>query len=103
MLELRKPFNSINHDAFLANLKFFRVSGVCLNLFEYFSGKRRQYVLVNDVASNFLQLLRGVLQGSNLGLVLFSLYINDLPNACGFLTTFFVAGDRNLFCHIKQN
>ena len=45
-----------------------------------FLGNRRQKVVVEGEESDSVPVTSGVLQGSVLGLILFSVYINDLPD-----------------------
>ena len=53
LLDLRKAFDSINHEILLPNLEKHRVRGICVKWFESFLKGRRQCVQVNDVVSDF--------------------------------------------------
>src|SRR6218665_1554017 len=72
--------------------------GVALLWFtDYLSG-RTQQVQCNGALSTFRYIKCGVPQGSNLGPLLFLLYINDLPNATKVLKYILFADDTNAFC-----
>ena len=67
-----------------------------------FSADSIQWVLVNGAKSPYLVNPIGVPQGSILGPLLFSLYINDLPNVCPELNVQMYADDAVIFVHGKN-
>ena len=68
LMDMSKAFDSINLGVSPSALEWFK---------SYFKG-RYQYVCIGDVVSQSLPLDYGVPNGSILGPVLFTVYINDL-------------------------
>ena len=78
-LDLSKAFDLVNHELLLDKLALYHVSPSCLELFRSYLGERRQYVFVNGKRSSEGLIKCGVPQGSILGPLFFTIYINDLP------------------------
>ena len=58
--------------------------------------------MCNGILSKVKSIRYGIPQGSNLGLLLFLLYINDLPNASSLLHFILFADDTNVFLSHKS-
>ena len=58
---------------------------------------RKQYVQIGNSDSEMLTMTCGVPQGSTLGLFLFLIYINDMPNCSDKLSFRIFADDTNVF------
>ena len=84
LLDLRKAFDTVNHSILLKKLEIYGIRVNVLELFNHYLSNRSQFVYVNNTALNKLKIKCGVPQGSNLGSILFSLYINDLPEVSEF-------------------
>ena len=79
LLDLKKAFDTVDHDILLQKLEKYGVIGLEHIWFSSYLKSRRQLCRVNGVASNMEEIKCGVPQGSCLGPLLFLIYLNDLP------------------------
>eukprot|EP00088_Acartia_fossae_P058057 TRINITY_DN6784_c0_g1_i3.p1 TRINITY_DN6784_c0_g1~~TRINITY_DN6784_c0_g1_i3.p1 ORF type:complete len:611 (-),score=-4.06 TRINITY_DN6784_c0_g1_i3:608-2272(-) len=80
--DVAKAFDAVPHDILFSKLFHYGIRDKALDLIKsYFSGRQQKVSVNGTFSENICDILLGVLQGSVLGVLLFIIYINDLPNA----------------------
>ena len=80
-IDLKKAFDTVDHFIFLDKMQHYVIGGLEHKWFSSYLSNRRQCCTVNGVPSDATAIRIGVPQGSCLGPLLFSYYINYLPFA----------------------
>ena len=98
VLDFKEAFDTVCHKIFLRKLEHYGIRGQTLKLLNSFLHTRHQYVSFQNKRLETLINRVGMPQGSNLGPLLFLIFINDLPSAINSVSRLF-ADDTCLLIH----
>ena len=96
-IDFQKAFDTVDHNILLEKLSYYGIRGSAHEWFRSYLSGREQFVEFDNVSSNVLKVQCGVPQGSNLGPLLFLIYINDLAFVSPKLFAILFADDSNFF------
>ena len=97
-IDLKKAFDTVDHDILCRKLEYYGIQQQQLAWFKSYLSNRKQFSRVDGVDSSVEGINVGVPQGSCLGPLLFLIYINDLPQAVRKSSVSMYADDASL-CH----
>ena len=100
-LDLRKAFDTVPHVRLCKKLEALGITGTCLNWIKDFLLNRKQAVNVNGSFSSSADVVSGVPQGSVLGPLLFTCFINDITRETRNVFRLF-ADDSKLYRIIRS-
>ena len=101
-LDLRKAFDTVNIDILLKKLQKYGIINKSFDIIKSYLSERKQCVRIEDAFSQQCDIQMGVPQGSILGPILFSLYINDLPKISSKMTCLLYADDTAIILNEKN-
>ena len=102
-MDLSKAFDCLDHSILLDKLEKYGIRGIANTWFKSYLSERKQFVSVNNTYSETRTITHGVPQGSNLGPLLFLLFINDFPHANSFFKYNLFADDSTLTCKFNNS
>ena len=96
-IDLSKAFDMVDHYLLLDKLQAIGLSKDSLLWFNSYLHFRSQCVSLHGCVSQSVIMEKGVPQGSSLGPLLFSLFINDLPQICSDCSIHLYADDTVIY------
>ena len=101
-IDLKKAFDTVDHCILLRKLYAYGIRGTMLKWIESYLSGRTQYVVFDGQESEIYGIQCGVPQGSILGPLLFSLYMNDICNVSDIFFAIMYADDTSLVVNGKD-
>ena len=103
LLNMSKAFDSVDHQILLPKKQSVGASTSALKWFNSYLTNRYQIVRIHSSVSDPLRVECGFPQGSILGPLLFSIYVNDLPEVPRHCSTECYVDDTKLFVSFNLN
>ena len=94
-LDLKKAFDTVDHDILIKKLEFYGIKNTNLRWFISYLSQRKQVCKIRSSITEIKEITTGVPQVP----LLFLLYINDLPNCLKSSVPALFADDTNLSVH----
>ena len=99
--DFSKAFDSVPHERLLKKAEAYGIRGNLLNWIRSFLSDRKQRVVLGGKLSSWQDVTSGIPQGSVLGPILFTIFINDMPDQVESFMKLF-ADDAKIFKAIES-
>jgi sarcosine oxidase/L-pipecolate oxidase len=100
-LDFQKAFDTVPHQHLINKLQSYDICGNILGWIRDFLANRKQKVVINGTCSDWTTVTSGIPQGSVLDPILFTIYINDLPDVVQNVATLF-ADDTKVYAVVNK-
>ena len=101
-INFSKSFDTLVFDVLFFKLKYYGVTGTALDLMKCYLTNRKQSVVFDSCQSEHVKICTGVPQGSILGPLFFSVYINDLITVSNRLNFLMYADDTTIYFNLED-
>ena len=95
-IDLKKAFDTVDHPILLYKLHHYGIRGIINDWFSSYLSVRMQSTQIGSIVSSKERIVCGVPQGSVLGPLLFSIYVNDMHRSSKEFDFYLFADDTNL-------
>ena len=101
-LDYAKAFDTVPHQRLIHQVESFGITGKVMQWITAFLSNRKQKVCANGAESTWSTVMSGIPQGSIIGPILFTLFVNDLPQNISSIISMF-ADDTKLFLPLTSD
>lgn len=101
--DFAKAFDRISHSILIQKLYIFGFHDSLVDFFKSYLHNRPQRVVIRGYYSNYFSATSGIPQGSNLGPLLFLLFIDDLVNEVSDTEVLLFADDLKLYARVNNH